>query len=138
MDADAPALAAAHAKAKVSLPEFAASLRKPGHEHACYNVKVHFPRPNGDEGAHIWLAVNELFDDMYFCSPFELPKDFDQLKPDQSLILTEERIEDWMILADGILYGGHSLRVLRELLPVEKRSEFDEHIGVREYRSGVL
>ena len=74
---------------------------------------------------------------MYFCSALELPKDFSQLKHDETLILTEERIEDWMIIADGVLYGGYSLRVLRELVALEERQQFDDHIGVTEYRDGL-
>ena len=81
--------------------------------------------------------MNELFGDMYFCSARELPKDFNQLKLGETLILTDERIEDWMILTEGILYGGYSLRALRELLSPEKRRLFDEHMGVSEYRDGV-
>lgn len=123
--------------ARASLSEFAAALSKPRTRGACYDVKVHFPNPNGGEGPHIWLAVNTLFSDMYFCSATELPKDFNQLKLGETLVLTDERIEDWMILTEGILYGGYSLRALRELLAPEKRSQFDEHMGVSEYRDGV-
>jgi uncharacterized protein YegJ (DUF2314 family) len=133
-ESSAQAIAAAHAKARELLPQFAAALR----ERKCgvdYNVKVYFPEAEGQP--HIWLAVNDLLEEMYFCSAREIPKDFHQLKRGQSLVVTEDRIEDWMILADGILYGGFSLRTIRELLPVEERAGFDEHVGVVEYRDGT-
>jgi uncharacterized protein YegJ (DUF2314 family) len=135
--ADHPELTAAHVRAKASLSDFAAAVNKPKARGGCYSVKVYFPDTNGSEGSHIWLAVNDLFGGMYFCSAKELPRDFQQLKLGETLILTNERIEDWMIIVGGVLYGGYSLRVLRGLVAPEERQRFDEHIGVTEYRDGM-
>lgn len=44
-----------------------------------------------------------------------------------------DEIFDWMILEDGHLQGGYTLRVIRERLPPEQRAAYDRHIGVTRY-----
>jgi len=134
---DAASLVGATSRAKATLAyfrkAFAAQLRKG----AFYGVKIHFRKPDGDDGAHIWLQVNQLFEDLYFCSPIELPSGFVGLKMGESKLATDDEIEDWMILDDGTLYGGFSLRAIREQLPPSKQNEFDSHMGVVRYADGI-
>jgi uncharacterized protein YegJ (DUF2314 family) len=120
-------------KARALLPYFRNALSQPARQGRFCGVKIHFPKPDGADGYHIWLTVNELFGDLYFCSPIELPQGFPYLKLGESKIVADDQIEDWMILENGILHGGLSLRLIRRQLSPPERVKFDEHMGVTEY-----
>jgi uncharacterized protein YegJ (DUF2314 family) len=121
----------AHRQAKETLPAFHDAFDKRAHDGTGYSVKVHFPKPDGSEGSHIWLAVLDCLDDLLFCTPRELPSDFVGLKLGETQLITDERVEDWMILArDGTAFGGYSLRLIRSRLAAERTDEFDSHVGV--------
>lgn len=89
---------------------------------------------NSKEGANIWL-MNPFFKDGYCCAqPFELPEEFTWIKVEQWLKFPEKDILDWYLLSEaGDLRGGFSLRCQREFTPAEKRTEFDQRIGVKNY-----
>jgi uncharacterized protein YegJ (DUF2314 family) len=134
---DAASLLNATSKAKATLPHFRTAFSERRVKEAFYGVKIHFPRPDGEEGTHIWLRVNQLFADLYFCSPIELPTDFVGLKIGETKLATDDEIEDWMILDNGTLEGGFSLRAIREQLPKSKQVDFDSHMGVTQYADGI-
>ena len=50
-----------------------------------------------------------------------------------ALAFEPEDIFDWMVLEQGHLYGGYTLRVAREKLPEAERESYDRHIGVSVY-----
>ena len=126
-------LVEAASKAKATLPRFREALGRPRRDGAFYGVKVHFARAGGTEGWHIWLAVNDLFADLYFCAPIELPADFVGLAMGESKLVTDEEVEDWIILDGGTLHGGFSLRAFREQLPAAERAGYDSYMGVTDY-----
>jgi uncharacterized protein YegJ (DUF2314 family) len=102
---------------------------------AFYGVKLHFPRPDGQEGHHVWLSVTQLFADLYFCCPIELPSDLVGLKAGETKLATDDDIEDWMIMDNGTLYGGFSLRAIRQQLSASAQAEYDSYMGVISYAS---
>ena len=130
-----PEMVDARAQAKQTLPAFRQAIIDRKYPGAFFNVKGYFPEADGSEGPHLWLWVRELNDDGLVCVPFELPKDFTGLKPDQKVLMKDADIEDWMINHDGILYGGFSLRVQRSHVPETEREAFDRFIGVKEYKT---
>lgn len=71
---------------------------------------------------------------LVFCSVFEAPEGFGGLRAGQSFVLGRDDVEDWMINDDGKLYGGFSIRLQRDLIPVEERESFDRYTGIHEYR----
>ena len=46
-------------------------------------------------------------------------------------------MEDWMIDHQGFVYGGFSLRVLRDRLGEIDKQRFDEHTGIREFKQDM-
>ena len=127
------ALVAAVAKAKATLPAFQAALTGYTHRGAFHGVKVHFPHPNGGEGLHIWLRVNQYFADLYFSSLIERPPEFVGLKMDETKLVSDDEVEDWMILDRGTLFGGFSFRAIREQMPEAERVAMDKRMGVTAY-----
>lgn len=82
---------------------------------------------------HLWLSVTSVLDDLVFCSVFEAPEEL-RLKPGTSFVVASESIEDWMINQDSEVYGGYSLRLIRDRLGVEGRKRFDAHTGIRGFK----
>jgi uncharacterized protein YegJ (DUF2314 family) len=81
---------------------------------------------------HLWLSVTSVLDELVFCSVFEAPDEL-RLKPGTSFVVASESIEDWMINQSGEVFGGNSLRVIRNRLGVEARKRFDAHTGIRRF-----
>jgi uncharacterized protein YegJ (DUF2314 family) len=126
-------LVEAVAKAKARLPAFQAALTGFTHRGAFHGVKVHFPHPDGQEGLHIWLRVNQYFADLYFSSLIERSPEFVGLKMDETKLVGDDEVEDWMILDRGTLFGGFSFRAIRDQMPEAERVAMDEHMGVTAY-----
>ncbi len=131
---DSPELVAAKKRASETLPRFKQAILEGKFSSAFFNLKAYIPEANGSEGAHLWLWVRELTDDGYVCKSFELPKGFTGLRTDERVVLTPDKIEDWMInVDDGTLYGGFTIRVARAHVPEQEKSKFDSYIGVSRY-----
>ncbi|MBN1800023.1 MAG: DUF2314 domain-containing protein [Candidatus Lokiarchaeota archaeon] len=121
-------------KAKNTLGYFKQKLLKIGEEWTSA-VNIFIPEaPDSEEGLYIWLA-NPIFEgDSCTALIFELPKEVEYLSEDQWIKFPIEDIVDWYLLSDsGELEGGFSLRYQRELLSPDKRSDFDELIGVKRF-----
>ena len=89
------------------------------------NTKV----PN--DTAHIWLKLNDILNDSFFTSAIEVPEGWNNMKINQSFIVDESEIEDWMIPNDGNIFGGFSLRLYREELNEKEKNQFDDYIGLK-------
>ena len=98
-------------------------------------VKFYIPESqNSESGANIWLTQPFFESGSCLAQPFELPEEFTWIKVGQWLKFPEEDILDWYLLSDdGDLQGGFSLRCQREFIPIEKQTEYDERIGVKNY-----
>lgn len=83
---------------------------------------------------HLWLSVNSILDDLIFCTVAEASEAL-QLTNGTSFVVASDSIEDWMINADGTVYGGFSLRVIRRSLSKEGQLKFDAHTGIHEFKN---
>ncbi len=133
MSNDNASLSAAIQRAKGSIQHFKAALRKPEYEGASFLVKGRFTDQGTEDVAHLWLGVHDILEDIFFCSTFEVPEDFGGMESNQSYVMIEESIEDWMVNSNGRMYGGFTIRMQRELLPENERSSFDKYTGVTDY-----
>ena len=77
------------------------------------------------------LGWSQLFIGTYF----ELPKELIEYK---NIVVSRDKIEDWMIDDHGYLFGGYSLRLQRKRLPQNEKSSFDKYIGIKIYNDNDL
>jgi len=134
MSDDNEALVLSVEEARTTLCHFKAAFSKPKFSSAYFLMKARFEDSSeAAHFAHIWLQVNDILEDLLFCSTFEVPENFGGLESNQSYVLEEDRVEDWMINDNGRLYGGFSVRLQRKALPDADKSEFDRYTGVSEY-----
>jgi uncharacterized protein YegJ (DUF2314 family) len=151
MSDDDETLVTAVAKAKKTLPHFKRAFSESQYKGAYFLVKASFL--NRDEtgedalalkvsmvgqyhptqASHIWLAVNDILEDLLFCTTFEVSNGFIGLKNGASYVLEDEDINDRIINDDGKVYGGFSMRGLRNAIAEKNRERFDAHTGISEY-----
>src|ERR1700733_14236732 len=113
-----PAFQAAHADAAATIPQFIEYLQRCGD--SCCSAKLRFRDPDEskrlgeDRFLFLWLSQTHyhtderLFSGTFFEVPPELQK-WHQIG--QRLAFDPEDIFDWMVLQQGHLYGGFTLRV---------------------------
>jgi uncharacterized protein YegJ (DUF2314 family) len=151
---DDEALIRSVAKARETLPHFKAAFSKPEFKAASFMIKAPFlDRSDAGEKAlvrtadvaaayptlpvaHLWLSLSSVLEDLLFCSVFEAPRQL-RLKSGDSFVIKEQFIEDWMINDQGEVYGGFSLRVIRNALAERDKDAFDAHTGIRAFREEV-
>lgn len=117
--------------AQASLPDFRRLLRSEhaGQWYSCIKTRV----SAGEERAFIWLSVVGVLPSGFVAGVFEIPKEFDGIRVGDEIQVAEKDVMDWMVIGDGELHGGFSLRYQRSKLPPEERGGFDEHMGVSKY-----
>jgi uncharacterized protein YegJ (DUF2314 family) len=136
---------AAYARASATLPRFIEHI-KSGIK-ASYSAKLRFRDPDASERlgedrfVFLWLTgvhyhdAERVFSGGFFEVPPQLQK-WHQVG--QRLAFEGEDIFDWMVLIeDGRLFGGFTLRTSRSKLPESQRADYDRYIGIRVYEPDV-
>jgi uncharacterized protein YegJ (DUF2314 family) len=132
-----PEMATAHRQAAGTIEDFAAHVSRPG-DRIC-GAKLRFRDPESseelgvDQFVFLWLTSvtyepnDQLFSGVFFELPRELTK-WHQVG--DRLAFHAEDIFDWMVLEEGTLHGGFTLRVTRQRLPESERADYDRDVGV--------
>ncbi|HKO51742.1 MAG TPA: DUF2314 domain-containing protein [Polyangiaceae bacterium] len=131
-----PEMATAHRQATATIQHFAAYIARPG-DRVCA-AKLRFRDPDfsdelgEDQFVFLWLTSvtydqeEQRFSGLFFEVPRELTK---WHKVGERLAFDAEEIFDWMIVDQGALHGGFTLRVTRQRLPETKRADYDRRVG---------
>jgi len=130
----------AYDHAAATLPQFIEHIQRGGD--ALYSAKLRFRDPDESERlgedsfAFLWLgsvhyhSAERVFSGTFFEVPLEFQK-WHQVG--QRLAFDPEDIFDWMVLCQGHLHGGFTLRVARSKLPEAERESYDRYVGVSFY-----
>ncbi|RZK21726.1 MAG: DUF2314 domain-containing protein [Pedobacter sp.] len=116
-------------KANLTLWYFEQSLENPQSYQVYFSIKVKII--DGENGEHIWLTEPH-FDaegNLYGTVGNE-PVDVTTVKLNQKIGIDRNLISDWMILENGRLIGGYTIRAIRDGIPNEEKSAFDSGIGL--------
>lgn len=84
-------------------------------------------------GGYLWLDQPKEEQSVFSGRIFEVPPSWKGYSAGQRLESPAREIQDWMVLDNGTLHGGFSLRYMREGMPEEKRAGYDAFLGVKEY-----
>lgn len=116
-------------KAQRTVGYFKSSLLAPTSAQQYFSAKAKIK--DGDEVEHIWL--NDVsFDDSgnFFGKIGNEPLSLKNVKAGHEVGVAHDELSDWMIVENGRLIGGYTIRVLRDKMSDQERKKFDAGIGV--------
>ncbi|WP_313100773.1 DUF2314 domain-containing protein [Epilithonimonas sp.] len=79
-----------------------------------------------DKSEHIWAVNIEKIEDDYFGNIDNLPNSIIKIKLNDKVRIEKEKISDWMFSNNGKLFGGFTIRVLRNRMSEIEREKFDK------------
>lgn len=116
-------------KANLTLGYFENCLKEPKDEQETFSIKVKIV--DGDASEHIWLTDPEFDNEgNLFGTIGNEPVDVKNVTYKQKIGVDRKLISDWMIIEDGRLIGGYTIRAIRDTIPDKDKREFDESIGL--------
>lgn len=118
---------AAIEKANQTLADFNKALSNPKAE--AQALKVQFPYSDGNE--HMWVGNIEFKDGKYSGILNNDPEYVTEYKSGDKIEIDPSKISDWMYLENGKLFGGYTIRVLRDQMSEEERKQFDAESGMQ-------
>lgn len=129
VSADDAEMNAAIQEAQGTLDTFIASLQSPQPGQTGFSIKARFAF--GDDGGyeHIWIA-DVSYDGKAFSGTIaNEPVDVKNLEFGQRVTIPVSEVTDWMLVQDGKLVGGYTLRVLLKRMSPEEREQTLEDAG---------
>ncbi|MCE3260295.1 MAG: hypothetical protein K0S12_1936 [Bacteroidetes bacterium] len=125
-EAISPETIAARKEAHQRLSEFDEALlhRQPGYD--CFNLKLEYITEEGVE--YLWAKNIILDHNSYYGVIDETPELTTEVKRNDSILIPNEKIVDWVFLNYDTLKGGFTIRqALEKMSAEEKRSFFEEY-----------
>ncbi|KRT13968.1 hypothetical protein ASU31_22200 [Pedobacter ginsenosidimutans] len=116
-------------KANLTLWYFEQSLKNQQPYQNYFSIKVLIT--DGDEGEHIWLT-DPHFDDEgnLFGTVGNEPVNIRSVKFNQKIGIKRDLISDWMIIENGRLIGGYTIRAIRDGVAEKEKAAFDNSIDL--------
>jgi uncharacterized protein YegJ (DUF2314 family) len=125
---DEQAMADAIEKVQLTLHYFKLSLLSPLPQHQYFSLKARLRE--GENVEHIWLTEVSYDDsDNFYGHVGNVPLDLTNIKEGQKIGVSVDDVTDWMIVENGRLIGGYTLRVLRENMNPKEREAFDNSLS---------
>ncbi|WP_231424270.1 YegJ family protein [Pedobacter sp. Leaf250] len=116
-------------KANLTLWYFEDSLENPQPYQVYFSIKVKII--DGENGEHIWLTEPHFDDEGHLYGTVgNEPVDVTTVKLNQKIGIDRQLISDWMIIEDGKLIGGYTIRAIRDGIPDKEKPAFDQNIGL--------
>ncbi len=115
-------------KAQITLHYFEECLVNPKPNQQYFSIKVKIvDEPNVE---HIWLT-NPEFDDEgnLFGVIGNEPSMVKTVSLNQKIGIEKSLVSDWMIIENGRLIGGYTIRAIRDNLPESELQDFDKNLG---------
>lgn len=93
-----------------------------------FSVKYPFETSEGSH-EHIWLTDIEIKGNKISGVVGNTPESTTKVQYGERVEVDAEKISDWMYVKKGELVGGYTIRVLRDMMSVEDRNEFDKSLS---------
>lgn len=116
-------------KARHTLRYFRESLLNPRPDQMAFSLKARIV--DGNMVEHIWLNEMSFDDDgLYYGVVNNEPIDVKNVKLGARIGIAGEDVSDWLIVENGRLIGGYTIRAYRDGLPDDQVAGFDQSIGL--------
>jgi uncharacterized protein YegJ (DUF2314 family) len=116
-------------KARATLHYFQNSLAEPEPNQQYFSVKVLIE--DGPNNEYLWLTTPSFDEEgNLFGVVGNRPVYVNSVHENQRIGIEAQFISDWMIIEDGRLIGGYTIRAIRDGLPETERLDFDKMTGL--------
>jgi len=116
-------MAAAVAKATSTLDSFTTALQSKNPALANFALKIRFPGLGGAED--IWATNIKITGNGFSGVLNNVPHLTIKAKEGNPVKFTKQNISDWMYTYNGKLYGGFTIKLIRDRMTVKERAKFD-------------
>lgn len=113
--------------ARVTLPNFKKALTKDPAANQ-FSLKLKYSTPNGGH-EHIWISQVKIKDGQMNGVIDNAPNNIPSLQLRDTISVSEEVVSDWMFKKSDSIYGGFTIRVLRDRMNETERAELDRSLG---------
>jgi uncharacterized protein YegJ (DUF2314 family) len=115
-------------KARLTLNYFKSSLNNPRQDQTYFSLKTKIE--DGDKVEHLWLT-DVSFDEnnIFYGTVANEPLTITNVGFGKQIGVGLENISDWMVLEDGRLIGGYTIRAIRDSLAGRDKKDFDRRTG---------
>lgn len=116
-------------KARATINYFQDSLSEPTSLQQYFSVKVLID--DGENKEHLWLTTPSFDDEgNLYGEVGNKPVYVTNVAVNQRIGIDPQFITDWMIIENGRLIGGYTIRAIREGLPAHELPDFDRQVGL--------
>jgi uncharacterized protein YegJ (DUF2314 family) len=126
VDDNDPTMSSAIQRARSTVGQFIQALGKPKPSQSSFSVKVTIR--DGDSKEYMWLIPVDYDAGRFSGTIDNQPDKVKTIKLGDKITVKKEEICDWMYVDDGKLVGGYTIRALRDLVPANKRLEYDRSV----------
>ncbi len=123
-----PEMLRAIAKSRETFPEFLSAYRSNDSTIQDFAIKVPFKVGKGHE--HIWLNKIRIEQDKILGVVNNQPEMTEEVTLGDTVVIDRNTISDWNYIKGNKLYGGYSVRLLRNRMTPEQRDQFDQSTGL--------
>lgn len=117
-------------KAKQTLDSFDYAFKNNTRVFTFFGLKKKFEENGNVE--HIWIGnIQRIENGKYIGVIDNLPEKILSVKLGDTVQIERKEISDWMYIKKSELYGGYTIRLLRDRMTEEEREKFDAESGMK-------
>lgn len=122
-----PRLREATQQARKALPEFIKTLEGPQNQHTNFAIKTAFHEEGGQPEA-IWVTWLRFDGKKFHGTVSNEPVHLKNIFLGSKVSVEADHVVDWLIVDNGKLQGGYTVRVVRDALQGEARKLFEQSL----------
>ncbi len=124
-----PEMKEAIVKARSTVNEYIDRLTKPKASYSYFAIKARFEENKNVE--HLWLNFVTYNGKEFSGSVANTPREIKSVTFGKEVHVKPDSISDWMVIDNGVLVGGYTLRVLRKRMSEIEKKQFDYEGGFK-------
>lgn len=130
VDPTAEAMSWAVQKARLTSGYFRESLAAPSEQQDSFSMKARIR--DGEKEEHLWLSDVQMDEEGIFYGIVKnQPEGVENVQQGTRIGVGPGDLTDWMIVENGRLIGGYTIRVVRDRMSPAQRDDFDVTLGLR-------
>lgn len=115
-------------KARLTMAYFTESLQNPAAHQQSFSAKAKIV--DGDKVEHLWLSDVSFDGDAFYGVVGNDPVEISNVKLGSQVGVPLANLSDWMVIENGRLIGGYTIRAYRDQMSPGQQEDFDQSLGL--------